>query len=292
MKSGYRLLMDDQCGNSEISDASLSRFYVALWSANVPSRLRSLCGRLLMFPGKTVAHLLRGCDFANQLVNSLGLPIIIKQLKVIDGDLLVDLVFAEQDVVGIPTRHVGQPGLLHWKSHPLSVIKFNFDATFNQQSRLSTTSVLGRNSQGLIMAACASPHSNVADAFVAEAITCKQAVQFAKEFGFSNLVIEVDSLTLFKKINSCVPDRSVIAPIMFYIKEISLGFHSIIFSFVRQDSNNTAHVLARECRSIQNPCYWIEEAPVGTTAASEVDRGVNYIFHRSTILSPILVTQL
>ncbi|KAK8708169.1 hypothetical protein V6N13_059214 [Hibiscus sabdariffa] len=121
------------------------------------------------------------------------------------------------------------------------------------------------NSHGLIMAACASHHSNVA-----EAIACKQAVQFAKELRFSNVVVEGDSLTMFKKINSCAPDRSVVASIVFDIKELSLDFHSIIF--VRRDANNAAHVLARECRSIQNPCYWIEEAPVGTNVASEVNR--------------------
>ncbi|KAK9026789.1 hypothetical protein V6N11_039623 [Hibiscus sabdariffa] len=134
VKSGYMLLMDDQCGNSELAYASLSRFYIAPWSAN--------------FLGETVAHLLGDCDFANQLMNSL-------------------------DAIGIPKRHVGHPGPLHWKAPPLSVIKFNFDAAFNQQFWISSSGVIGRNSQGLIMVACASPHSNVADAFVAEAITYK-----------------------------------------------------------------------------------------------------------------------
>ncbi|KAK9034142.1 hypothetical protein V6N11_050319 [Hibiscus sabdariffa] len=195
-KSGYRLLMDDQCGNSKIADVSLSLFYIALWSANVPSKIK------------------------------------IAMWKIVNGFLptLAREFFREQDVVGIPIRHVGHPGPLHWKAPPLSVIKFNFDVTFNHQSQLSTTGVIGRNSQGLIMATCASPHSNVVDAFVAKVISCKQA-------------------------------------------ELSLGFHSIIFSFVRRDANNAAHVLACECRSIQNSCYWIEEAPVGTTAALEVDRG-------------------
>ncbi|KAK8526420.1 hypothetical protein V6N13_017456 [Hibiscus sabdariffa] len=285
-KSGYRLLMEEQCDNSEV-------------------------------PGETVAHLLRDCDFANQLVSSLGLPISSRSdvepwqcwlasyfvrlsdnnrrllmvtywsiwfscnklvhdrinISVQEASSFITAFLREQDAVGIPTCHVGHPGPIHWKAPPLSVIKFNFDAAFNQQSPLSTSGVIGRNSQGLIMAACASPHSNVVDVFVAEAIACKQAVQFAKELGFSNVVIEGESLIVLKKINLCALDLSIIAPIVFDIKELSLGFHSIIFSFVRRDANNAAHVLARECRSIQTPCYWIEEAPVGTTAASEVDRG-------------------
>ncbi|KAL4377888.1 hypothetical protein GQ457_02G017680 [Hibiscus cannabinus] len=340
-KSGYRLLMDDQCGNSEGADASLSRFYIALWRANVPSKIKitmwkiangflptldNLYSRRLVVnnlcsfcqvPGETIAHLLRDCDFANQLVRSLGLPVSSRSVveswqhwlasyfvrlsyynrrllmvtywsiwfsrnklvhdgiktSVQDALSFITAFLREQDAVGIPTRHVGHPGPIHWKAPPLSVIKFNFDAAFNQQSRLSTSGVIGRNSQGLIMAACASPHSNVADAFVAEAIACKQAVQFAKELRFSNVVIEGDSLTVLKKIISCALDRSILAPIVFDIKELSLDFHSIIFSFVRRDANNAAHVLARECRSIQTPCYWIEEEPVETTAASEVDRG-------------------
>ncbi|KAL4325014.1 hypothetical protein GQ457_11G023740 [Hibiscus cannabinus] len=312
-KSGYRLLMDDQCGNSEGADASLSRFYIALWRANVPSKIKitmwkiangflptldNLYSRRLVVnnlcpfcqvPGETIAHLLRDCDFANQLVRSLGLPVSSRSVveswqhwlasyfvrlsdynrrllmvtywsiwfsrnklvhdgiktSVQDALSFITAFLREQDAVGIPTRHVGHPGPIHWKAPPLSVIKFNFDAAFNQQSRLSTS----------------------------EAIACKQAVQFAKELGFSNVVIEGDSLTVLKKIISCALDRSILAPIVFDIKELSLDFHSIIFSFVRRDANNAAHVLARECRSIQTPCYWIEEAPVETTAASEVDRG-------------------
>ncbi|KAL4290639.1 hypothetical protein GQ457_14G002490 [Hibiscus cannabinus] len=285
-KSGYRLLMDDQCGNSEGADSSLSRFYIALWRANVPSKIKITMWKIA---NGTVAHLLRDCDFANQLVRSLGLPVSSRSVveswqhwlasyfvrlsdynrrllmvtywsiwfsrnklvhdgiktSVQDALSFITVFLREQDIVGIPTRHVGHPGSIHWKAPPLSVIKFNFDAAFNQQSRLSTS----------------------------EAIAWKQAVQFAKELGFSNVVIEGDSLTVLKKIVLCVLDRSILAPIVFDIKELSLDFHSIIFSFVRRDANNAAHVLARECRSIQTPWYWIEEASVETTAASEVDRG-------------------
>ncbi|KAL4272634.1 hypothetical protein GQ457_13G013290 [Hibiscus cannabinus] len=312
VKSGYTLLMDDQCSNSELAYASLSRFYIALWSANFPSKIKitmwkivngflpmldnlynrrlvvnSLC-LFCQFPGETVAHLLRDCYFANQLMNSLGLAVSSRsdvepwqrwlasyfvRLSDINKRLLMvtywSIWFSRNKLVydGIKTS-------VQEASSFITVFLREQDPVGTPTHHISTSGVIGRNSQGLIMAACASPHSDVTAVFVSEAITCKLSVQFPKKLGFSNVVIEQDSLTVFKKINSCAPDRSVIVSIVFDIKELSLGFHSIIFSFVSREANNTTHVLARECRSIQNLWYWSEEAPVGTTATSEVDRGL------------------
>ncbi|KAK8989033.1 hypothetical protein V6N11_030401 [Hibiscus sabdariffa] len=151
-------------------------------------------------------------------------------------------------------------------------IKFNFDSAFNQQSSFAISGAIGRNSEGLILAACAIPHSNVPDAFVAEALACQQAVQFAKDVGFSNVIIEGDSRTVIKKINDGTHDHSIIAPIMADIKELAKYFGAISFCFVRREANKAAHTLTRECRSCQVPCYWVEEALMEASVAAEVDR--------------------
>ncbi|KAL4385770.1 hypothetical protein GQ457_15G007970 [Hibiscus cannabinus] len=157
-----------------------------------------------------------------------------------------------------------------WQAPPELVVKFNFDSAFS--SRSATTGVVGRNSLGLLMASCSIQHKNVADAFMAEALACRQAVWFAKELGFSRVIIEGLSLTVIKKLNSDAVDRSLIYPIVHDIKALSRNFGSISFCFVRRGANKAAHALAHECCSFDGPCYWIEEAPVATMVECELDR--------------------
>ncbi|KAL4323773.1 hypothetical protein GQ457_11G032890 [Hibiscus cannabinus] len=143
----------------------------------------------------------------------------------------------------------------HWMPPPTPTIKINFDSAFNQHGSHAVSGALGRNSEGLIMAACAVPHSNVPDAFVVEALACQQAVLLAMDAGLSNVIIEGDSLTVIKKINDDSHDRSVIAPIVADIKELAKNFSTISFCFVRRKANKAVHALARECRSCQTPYY-------------------------------------
>ncbi|KAK9008855.1 hypothetical protein V6N11_080332 [Hibiscus sabdariffa] len=154
---------------------------------------------------------------------------------------------------------------------PDSVVKFNFDSAFNFQAKIATSGVLGRNACGLIMAACSVSHRDVADAFITEALACKQVVVFARDMGFSSVIIKGDSLTVMKKLNTSNSDKSIISPIVHDIKVLARDFDSISFRFVRRDANNAAHVLAREFRFQQDPLYWIEEAPQHTTIAVEMD---------------------
>ncbi|KAK8479771.1 hypothetical protein V6N11_052705 [Hibiscus sabdariffa] len=148
----------------------------------------------------------------------------------------------------------------------------DFSSFFFQRSGSATSGVVGRNNLGLIMAACSVQHENVANAFMAEALACRQAVLFARELGFSRVIIEGVSLTVIKKLNSDAVDRSLICPIVHDIKILSLDFNNISFCFVRRGANKAAHALAHECRNNPGPCYWVEEAPVATTTKCELDR--------------------
>ncbi|MBA0871480.1 hypothetical protein Goshw_026292 [Gossypium schwendimanii] len=55
---------------------------------------------------------------------------------------------------------------------------------FQPVTKSSISGVLIKNSLGLIMAACTYPHYGIADAFVAKAQACEQAINFAVELGF------------------------------------------------------------------------------------------------------------
>ncbi|KAK8601704.1 hypothetical protein V6N12_051532 [Hibiscus sabdariffa] len=83
------------------------------------------------------------------------------------------------------------------------------------------------------MAASVVPHSNVSDAFVAETLACKNAIQVAKDMRFLNVIIERDSLTVVKKLKT-THDSSIIAPIIVDINDLAKSFNSISFCFVHK----------------------------------------------------------
>ncbi|KAK8597361.1 hypothetical protein V6N13_001974 [Hibiscus sabdariffa] len=87
-----------------------------------------------------------------------------------------------------------------------NITKFNFDASFNTDSHSSVSGIVARDSHGFIMAACTYPHSRIADAFIAEAVACEKVVSFAIELGFCSVLIEGDSLSVIKKLNSTLAD--------------------------------------------------------------------------------------
>ncbi|KAG8472386.1 hypothetical protein CXB51_034209 [Gossypium anomalum] len=80
-----------------------------------------------------------------------------------------------------------------WLPPERVVVKINLDATFKQNLRQFCSSFVIRNDLGLVMGSGSILNSNVADAFSAEALACFQALTFAKEMGFSQVVIEGDS---------------------------------------------------------------------------------------------------
>ncbi|KAK8614345.1 hypothetical protein V6N13_122705 [Hibiscus sabdariffa] len=167
--------------------------------------------------------------------------------------IFVETFLKEWDSACLVSCPVTPSELVYWQAPTGSIVKFNFDLAFSSHIRTTTSGVVGRNSSGLIMAACSDFYSHVGDVCIAEDLACKQAVLFARDLGFSSVIIEGDSLTVIKKLNASSFDRSIISPIVYDIKDVVRSFDSISFRFVRRDANNAAHVLAYECQSPTRP---------------------------------------
>ncbi|KAK8499623.1 hypothetical protein V6N12_000140 [Hibiscus sabdariffa] len=97
-----------------------------------------------------------------------------------------------------------------WSASALNIVKNNFDAAFDVQS-----------------------------------LACLQAVIFAIELGFRNVVFEDDSLAVIKRVSASSSDYYVISPIVNDIREVVKGLESADFNFVHREGNNAAHALAR-----------------------------------------------
>ncbi|KAL4311864.1 hypothetical protein GQ457_01G034310 [Hibiscus cannabinus] len=148
-----------------------------------------------------------------------------------------------------------------WSLPASGIIKINFDTSFLSSTKEAFSGIVARNSTGLIMATCIIPHSDVNDAFVAEAKACESAVLFTIELGFKSVQVEGDSLTVIRKFSSDSLDKSIIQPIITDIKAKLHLFEKITFSHVGRQGNAAAHALARIHTQFQLPRYWVEEAP-------------------------------
>ncbi|KAL4333862.1 hypothetical protein GQ457_07G011430 [Hibiscus cannabinus] len=298
VKSGYRLLQNPQ----PISSISFSDFYNAVWSLDLPSKIKIHMWRVAnnLLPtfdnlqrrrlavnnvcpfcqsvGEAVAHLLRDCDFVCQLMRVFQLPcdhIVVSgswlhwleaffvrlsassrrlvamiywvvwfsrnklvhegyKSSVYEAASFIKAFIREQDSVSVLNDHARHTGIARWEAPDLFVVKVNFDSAFNLQDRSAISGAVVWNSEGLILATCVVPNSNVSDGFMAEALACKDAVQVAKDMRFSEVIIEGDSLTVVKKLNSTIHDSSIIAPIIVDIKDLAKSFSSISFHFVRR----------------------------------------------------------
>ncbi|MBA0848268.1 hypothetical protein Goshw_030386, partial [Gossypium schwendimanii] len=159
-----------------------------------------------------------------------------------------------------------------WRPPKSGVIKLNFDASFMSNTNFSISAVLARDSDGQIMGACTYPLLDVADAFMAEARACERALYFALDMGFRKVVLEGDSLTVIKKLNLNIVDRSVLSPISQHILFLAGSFKEVTYPFVPREANKAAHELAMDGRNRQFPCFWVEEAPLSVIDVVESDR--------------------
>ncbi|KAK8705666.1 hypothetical protein V6N13_049263 [Hibiscus sabdariffa] len=111
------------------------------------------------------------------------------------------------------------------------------------------------------MAACAHPHLNVPNLEVTEALACDQAVLFARSLGFGRVIVEGDSSSVIKKVQSSSLDKSdSFAPIANVKRRISY-FDNISFHYVGRSHNEPAHVLTKLGHLLPLPKTWIWETP-------------------------------
>ncbi|KAL4310599.1 hypothetical protein GQ457_01G027790 [Hibiscus cannabinus] len=303
-KSGYRVLLEMSLQQHPINHepiASLkSSFYQSLWALNLPTKCKIFIWRLMhnFLPTFTnlqqrKLHVRNTCHFCesaadtpahfvqqqlivitywslwyarNELVHN---DSTFSTVKVSSFILAFLLGLESSAVVTFPRQGIKN---VKWFPPDGDIIKFNFDASFNAESKSSISGIVARDCQGFIVAACTYPHYGIGDAFIAEAVAYEKAVTFAFELGFRSVQVEGDSLSVIKKLSSAMADKSVISPILVDIKAWSKAFDIITFSFVSHEGNAVAHELARAGLQYSEPRCWIEEASAAVERLAQRDR--------------------
>ncbi|MBA0662412.1 hypothetical protein Goklo_006541, partial [Gossypium klotzschianum] len=158
-----------------------------------------------------------------------------------------------------------RPKFDSWELSESDVIKINFDAFYHQKLHKSSSGIIARNKEGLVMATCIYPWENVLNPILAKVRACLQVVIFTKELGFRDVCVEENTLTVVKKLKSTEEDRSNISNLIKDIKGRVPKFRSIQFRFVPRMANETTHGLAMESSKYDYLVYWMEEASMEAT---------------------------
>ncbi|KAK5776272.1 hypothetical protein PVK06_044231 [Gossypium arboreum] len=148
-----------------------------------------------------------------------------------------------------------------WRPPKLGFIKLNFDATFQSNSKTSSTVVLARDSEGKVVGVETYLFTDVVDAFVVEAMACERTLFFASRMGFLCLVVKCDSMTVIKKLKAKKKDKSVLRSIISHIQMLEKYFKEVQYLFVPYRNNGAAHTLAMKGRRIQFSGLWVNGVP-------------------------------
>ncbi|KAL4386726.1 hypothetical protein GQ457_09G008720 [Hibiscus cannabinus] len=177
----------------------------------------------------------------NQVLHEGLAPLVSSSLSFVEAFL------SEHDLINSQASH--RPLRLHdnWIAPALSIIKLNFDASYDASAGKSVSGVLCRDNDGFILAACSNSHSHVAVPFQAEALACLVAVTFAKDLDFTRVI---------------AIDVSLVIPVVADIKEVAKVFQDVKFNFVHRETNVVAHTLAQERKLYNGPMYWKRKLPL------------------------------
>jgi ribonuclease HI len=132
-------------------------------------------------------------------------------------------------------------------------VMVNVDATVFQKDNRMGLGFVVRDHRGDFLAACRKGIDKITNPELAEAIAFRQAILFASELPYNQVVIATDCLCLLQKLRSEATDRSHTGIIIQDIKKAAC-VSTVIFSFIHvtRQCSKVAHVLARSADQISD----------------------------------------
>ena len=152
-------------------------------------------------------------------------------------------------------------GARSWTPPPAHVFKINVDgAVFAAQKEVGV-GVIIRDEKGRLEAALSKKLPVPLGAVEAEAVAYEQGLMFARDIGIHNFIIEGDSLIIHHALSEVSTPPSSVAAIIQGMQEMCKEFSGVMFSHVRRQGNQPAHLLAKHARGIVDFTAWIQENP-------------------------------
>jgi ribonuclease HI len=142
-----------------------------------------------------------------------------------------------------------------WAPPPVGSLLVNVDATLFASSTSMGAGMVVRDSLGVFVAARRDSFLNVQVPEIAEATAVRAALSFAHEEHLDNLIVATDCLTVVKRVESKLKDRSSCGPIIEDIKNLMESFSSCSITHVSRCQNVAAHCLARSAECLPSSVW-------------------------------------
>ena len=94
-----------------------------------------------------------------------------------------------------------------------------------------------------------------------EAKAAEVALQFARDVGISDFIMEMDSQIVYNALCGHSSPPSVVASVISGAIGFCGLFRQVDFSHIRRQGNTPAHLLAKHARGIVDFVAWMEETP-------------------------------
>ena len=121
--------------------------------------------------------------------------------------------------------------------------------------------MLIRDAYGQVVAALSNKLMTPLGAIETEAKALEAGMQFARDVGIQEFILESDSLVLIRSLMGLSSPPSSVALVVQGFLEFCGEFHSVSFSHVRRQGNRLAHFLAKHVKSIVDFPTWLEKSP-------------------------------
>ncbi|XVF09245.1 hypothetical protein REPUB_Repub07fG0075500 [Reevesia pubescens] len=121
--------------------------------------------------------------------------------------------------------------------------------------------VVIRNHLGQFMGGGCFKRTHVGNAFLAEALAARSALELAHELGFTNIVLEGDALGVLKSLKNSEPDLSAIGTIVEEARRFLSLFHNCEVCHVNRWKNQAAHHFAKYALQRNEDIIWVEDCP-------------------------------
>ncbi|CAL5355830.1 unnamed protein product [Camellia sinensis] len=149
--------------------------------------------------------------------------------------------------------------------------KVNFDGARFKELQTVGVGVVIRNSMGEVMAAMTEQLPFWVDADCVEAFAAAKAIDLATDLGFSDIILEGDSLNIVKALQEGVELLSEYGHLVSQVVAASKLLRHFQVCHVGRMGNMLAHGLAPMARGLDHQLVWMEEVPQALFEVVAVD---------------------
>jgi ribonuclease HI len=170
------------------------------------------------------------------------------------------LATAREDEIEEMSKH-DNPSPTRWSPPLAGVYKVNWDIALDNLNKKMGAGFVVRDSRGMVCAALRKTFKIFQELVIGEGMAALAAVEFCRDIGLQEILLEGDSLVIVKVLKEQVDSWSRYGHITTDIQWVLRRFRRWDVGHVKRRANEAAHMLAKEALLHEDDRVWLEEVP-------------------------------